>query len=454
MSVQRVILVLAITSLSLSGCGSAVSPEPSPSSIEPSAAPSTASSPPTPGPSGSPAPSRSTTPSAQAGVWLDAGELHEPRNATHVVLVRGDKVLVVGSDYETSWRSACGASTNGNDAVEIGDPETGEWEKTTSLPNLRDEPAVVGLPDGRALMTGGAAGEDIGWSSFSSTYVFDPTTRDWSRSGLMNTARTATAVAVLLDGRVLVAGGLYMDRTSEEPARALDSAELWDPRTEAWSRVGKLGQNRSGASAVTLADGRVLIVGGSTRLGGEPSPLASAEVYDPKSDRWSAAGTLATPRSGFVLVALPDGGALVAGGFADIPDAPFRRLSTVERFDPVSNTWSAAADLPYPFAGASGILLDDGRVLVAGGSVRDAEPVDLDAGTIDSGLTDQAILFDPATDMWAATSPMPTPRAGASIVLLVDGSALVVGGSVSEGPFDTPGCPEAHPQAVRFVPGS
>jgi N-acetylneuraminic acid mutarotase len=454
MSVPRGFLVLTIiASVALLGCGGAAGPERSSTRTQRPAEPSALPSP-TSGPSSAPAPSQSVAPAAQAGTWLDAGKLHEARNATNVALLTTGQILVVGSDYETSWRFSCGASTNGSDAVEIGDPSTGTWQKATDLPNLRDDPAIAALPDGRALMTGGAAGENIGWSAFSSTYIFDPTTRDWSRSGLMHTARAATAIAVLQDGRVLVAGGLFMDRTSSAQPRVLDSAEIWDPRTGAWSVAGQLAKARTGASAVTLADGRVLVVGGTTRLEGDATGQAAVDIYDPATDRWSAAGALATARTGFVLVALPDGGALIAGGYAEVPDAPFGRLSTVERFDPVSNTWSAAAGLPYPVAGAFGSLLGDGRVLVAGGSVRDAEPLDIDAGTISSGLTSHANLFDPRTDTWAATTEMPSRRAGAELVAMPDGSALVVGGSGSEGPSGTPGCPEAHPQVLRFVLGS
>ena len=454
MSVPRGFLVLTmITGLSLLGCGGAVVPQQSAAPTQRPAEPSTQPSP-TLEPSSAPAPSPSVAPSAQAGSWLDAGNLREARNATNVALLANGEVLVVGSDYETSWRSACGASTDGSDAVEIGDPSTGTWEKTTDLPNLRDAPAVAALPDGRALMTGGAAGEGIGWSAFSSTYIFDPTTRAWLRSGLMNTARTEAAVAVLQDGRVLVAGGLYMDRTSPEPPRVLDSAEIWDPRTGTWSVAGRLAKARAGASAVTLADGRVLVVGGTTRIEGDPTGQASVDVYDPTSDRWSAAGKLATARTGFVLAALPDGGALVAGGFEEIEGVPSRRLSTVERFDPESNTWSAAADLPYPVAGAFGSLLGNGRVLVAGGSVREGEPLDIEAGTISSGLTSHANVFDPEAETWLKTTQMPSRRAGAEVLAMPDGSALVVGGSASEGAFDTPGCPEAQPQVLRFVPGS
>ena len=442
---------LVVVAALLIACSSAAGPSPgSPTTPPRSLAPAATLTPATPEPTA--APTVSPAPTSAAGTWVDAGNLHEARNATNVALLTTGQVLVVGSDYATTWRFSCGASTDGSDAVEIGDPRTGTWQKTTDLPNLRDEPAVAALPDGRALVTGGAAGESKGWSSFSSTYLFDPTTREWSRSGLMHTARTATAIAVLQDGRVLVAGGLFMDRTSSEPPRVLASAEIFDPRTGAWSSAGQLTRARAGASATTLADGRVLVVGGTTRLEDDPTAQATADIYDPKADRWSAVGRLSIARSGFVLVPLPDGGAVVAGGFAEDPGAPFTRLSSVERFDPDSDTWSGTADLPYPVAGAFGTLLADGRVLLAGGSVREAEPLDVDAGTISSGLTSDANLFDPRTDTWAPTTPMPSRRAGGEAITLTDGSALVVGGSVSEGPFATPGCPEANPQALRYVP--
>lgn len=247
-----------------------------------------------------------------------------------------------------------------------------------------------------------------------------------------------------------------MDRTSPEPARALDTSELWDPRSGAWSRTGGLGGTRVGASAVNLADGRVLIVGGSASSESAPIQRASAEIYDPETGTWNPAGTLATARTGFAVVALPDGGALVASGFGGLrTTTAYEPLSTVERFDPVSNTWSPAADLPVPVSGASGIQLADGRVLLAGGSVRPPELIDPDAGTFVSGLTADAELFDPETGKWTATTPMPSPRAGASAVLLADGSVVFAGGSASEGTFyETPGCAEADPQVVRYVPGS
>jgi N-acetylneuraminic acid mutarotase len=271
----------------------------------------------------------------------------------------------------------------------------------------------------------------------------------------MNTARTHTGATALLDGRVLVAGGLFMDRASEDRAQVLDSGELWDPRSGAWVRTRPLAGPRFKASAVTLTDGRVLIVGGSQSRESDPIPLGSTEIYDPPSDRWSSAGTLAVARRGFALVALPDGGALVVGGLGGVGRAQSERVATVERFDAATKEWSRVQDLPYPVVGASAIRLADGRVLVAGGSVRPPELLDAETGTYVSGLTADALLFDPRTGRWTATTPMPIPRADASAVVLSDGSVVLVGGSAAEGePNSTPGCSDPQPEAVRYVPGS
>jgi hypothetical protein len=200
---------------------------------------------------------------------------------------------------------------------------------------------------------------------------------------------------------------------------------------------------------VTLSDGRVLVVGGAASLQAFPVQRATAEIYDPASGKWSSAGSLTTARSEFALVALPDGGAIVAGGFSS------ERLATVERFDPASNTWAAADDLPVAVSAPSGIRLADGRVLLAGGSVRDPEPVGNDPSKFASGLTADSTVFDPATGTWTPTTPMPSPRTGASPVLLADGSVLFAAGSAAEGnPSDTPGCPTPAAQAIRYVPGS
>ena len=103
--------------------------------------------------------------------------------------------------------------------VEVFDPASSTWAAGADLDKPRDHPGVVVLPDGRVLVVGGVnegkdandAGGMSGHQSFSSGRLLDAKGTHWDDIALMDKARTDPAIAVLPDGRVLVAGGLYED---------------------------------------------------------------------------------------------------------------------------------------------------------------------------------------------------------------------------------------------------
>src|SRR5207247_11109408 len=80
-------------------------------------------------------------------------------------------------------------------------------------------------------------------------------------TGSLHNARTSHTATLLLDGRVLVAGGV--DSTSY-----LASAEIYDSATGAWTVTGSLNTARSGHRATRLADGSVLVIGGYSPTSG------------------------------------------------------------------------------------------------------------------------------------------------------------------------------------------
>ena len=102
--------------------------------------------------------------------------------------------------------------------------------------------------------------------------------------------------------RVLVTGGYN--------GSYIASAEIYDPATGAWTATGSMATPRGGHSATRLADGRVLVAGGSNGS----AFVASAEIYDPATGTWTATGSMATPRYGHTATRLADGRVLVAGG--------------------------------------------------------------------------------------------------------------------------------------------
>jgi Kelch motif/Galactose oxidase, central domain len=445
---------------------------------------------PQPAPTATPVPSapgdgRSTGP---GGTWLPAGSLAKYWYGSSAVPLRDGGALALDRDGTVAQRW---------------DPATATWRPAAALNATRRDFAVVPLRDGRVLVTGGLDTHDWDrWQSYSSTYVYDPTTTagTWTKVGLLDTARAAPAAAVLPDGRVLVAGGAYKDgdphdytgssgitlavstsigpgpgtgggrRLDDMPPLsigvALATAELFDPATGRWSPAGSMRFARAGAAAATLSDGRVLVVGAagesfSAKM--DPRVFDTAEVYDPATGRFSLVGSLppidraAIAAAGVdvptdspswtstgTLVALPDGGALLVGHTDEWKHGGW--VTRTFRFDAQSERWrqvgrasaffygegagtpgqTSGLDLARAFAAA----LPDGRVLVAGGTIRDA--------TDEGETTRIARAYDSVTNTWSRLPSMPTGREGGLTVALADGSVLLIGGGAAS--------------AVRFVP--
>lgn len=525
---------LTMTVLIAAACSAPAAP--SASVPLPSASPTPALRP-TPSPAVTTAPTASSAP-AVAGHWEAAGTMHLGRLAPHAVPLADGRVLVVGNDAGLCLRANSVQTDIWSPATT---DETAGWTWWgAALAKPRADFVAVPLKDGRVLVTGGVdagsrsaaywsttnqttAGSPIGGDhgSYASTFIYDPRAENagWSLAGSLGTARTAPAATVLADGRVLVAGGYYLGRAANRPGRdsvvvlaayrrgpilfngppepdmvpSLATVELYDPATDTWSATGPMHYARVEPGAVTLADGRVLVVGSSlstldwapqwnyTQADVDGRAHQTAELYDPQTGRFTLTGDLppaeAQVKAGLELdfysiqrfgslVALPDGGALLVGRTesGDWSDGEQNGSVTIVRtlrFEPLAGRWTEI-DRSVEADDGSGILesvvsgrvnpgaavvsLADGRVLVAGGQ------------PLDAGLaTDAAALYDPAGGTWTALPPMPEHRAGGTAVALPDGSALLVGGYYE--PTSTEFIPECEEgptglaSTVRFVPG-
>jgi N-acetylneuraminic acid mutarotase len=171
----------------------------------------------------------------------------------------------------------------------------------------------------------------------------------------LRTARYHAGATLLRDGRVLVVGG-EQDRRGTQ--RLLRSAELYDPRTNRWRTTGQLPYALANETVTLLGDGRVLVVGGGDRA---PGFTARAEIYDPARNRWRATASLPVPRAFATAVRLADGSVLIAGGINDRGG-----IADTERYDPKRGRWHSAGRIGAAFRQSS-VLLGDGRALVIGG---------------------------------------------------------------------------------------
>ena len=174
-------------------------------------------------------------------------------------------------------------------------------------------PALVMQANGDVLAIGGWTDED---ATFPSLAVFGGFagfgTSFSSRSPLI--ARVYPGVATLLqDGKILVAGGLGSSRTPGlSDSAAVAASEIYDPAADRWSAAGTLNTARTGATALVLSSGRVLLLDGDDRSG-SGAPL-NIEMFDPSTAAWHVTAAPAVPRSAFAATKLADGRVLIAGG--------------------------------------------------------------------------------------------------------------------------------------------
>jgi hypothetical protein len=173
----------------------------------------------------------------------------------------------------------------------------------------------------------------------------------------MNTERAAHTATLLLDGKVLIAGGFREEGTSE---LAIASAEIFDPATNSFTPTGDMNEPRDGHTATLLPNGQVLIVGGWNQSGRS----STAELYDPKTGTFEFTGSMMALRQGFTATLLKNGQVLIAGG-------DFARNSpqlTAELYDPAARKFSPTGNLNNGRMAHTATLLRDGSVLLVGGS--------------------------------------------------------------------------------------
>jgi hypothetical protein len=176
-------------------------------------------------------------------------------------------------------------------------------------------------------------------------------------------------------------------------------------------------------AVVSLADGRVALIGGLIQQTGQPSPQVL--IFDPTRHHWESAASMPEPVGfGAVVTRLHDGTVLVAGGAG-----ANGLVGDTWLYDPGRNSWSRAGSLLVPRDQPSYAVLSDGRVLVAGGSIPLAQPVQLANGqSITEGPVASAEIFDPAARTWTPAGRLSSARSAISLVALPDGAALAAGG--------------------------
>jgi hypothetical protein len=272
-----------------------------------------------------------------------------------------------------------------------------QWEQKPLLHVRGEDPGLAVLQDGRVLIAGGTTVPDSAMDALATAEIYDRASDMVVPAvGMMSAPRWHDSAITLLDGHVLIVGGA---------AGALDTADLFDPGNGTFApTVGKLNVGRSVTRSVLLVDGRVLVSSAN-----DPS----IEIYDPTTGIFTLVPHTTAHVYGFV-VRLRDGRVLLGGGDTG--------QTAAELFDSDANTFTPTAG---PMVQGRSMLtahtLPSGKVAIIGGASSSA------GGIIDPLATIE--LFDPATATFApAPYQLATPRCWHASALVRDGTILVMGG--------------------------
>jgi hypothetical protein len=138
--------------------------------------------------------------------------------------------------------------------------------------------------------------------------MFDPSSGTFTSAGSLTLKRHKHDATLLADGRVLIAGGT--DERDGRAGSAYRNVEIFNPTNGRFTSAGNMNEGRYKLQGTTvlLRDGKVLIAGGSDRV----------EVFDPATGAFSLTrGDMGTTRLFATATLLNNGQVLIIGGYND-----------------------------------------------------------------------------------------------------------------------------------------
>ena len=237
--------------------------------------------------------------------------------------------------------------------------------------------------------------------------VFDPKTHRWQDAPAMLARRFGHAAVSLSNGDIVVVGG----HSGHEPHNSL---ERWEIKTGVWRSIaGKLSGPSMLPAAVRVDTGNVLIAGG---LQGDRKGSTALHLYNPMTDAVTRPSVnLGSPRWGAMITSLPDGRVLIVGGYCNC------LVRGDDVFDPLRGTITTIGHPGVPPQTARLLTLVDGRALLVGG-LHNTSKVD----------PRQTLAFSALRGgTWSNVASLNMPRWNHTATLMRDGSVVVIGGKAS-----------------------
>lgn len=337
--------------------------------------------------------------------FVSLGNMQTGRNQhTATLLTNGQVLLAAGSSDTAPLKSA-----------EVFNPATNTFSAVGSMATARKSHAATLLNNNLVMLTGGKSGTGY----LRSAEIYDPSASTFRTISNRTRLRALHTSNLLNDGTVLLAGGVATGGNETE------TCEKFNPATETFSTTGSMAVKRKRHRASLLLDGTVLVMGGnilSNGVGGGDRETDMAEYYSPANGLWTTVQKMHAARSEHESTLFPDGTVLVSGG-TFTPDP-------ADVYQPGSKSFATVGPLVQARGRHRAILLANSawgslqnKVLLIGG--------DITGGAVFGGAQqalNSVEIYDPATGQFSLFGTMTVERQNHTATLLNDGRILIAGG--------------------------
>ncbi|MEO6513404.1 MAG: galactose oxidase-like domain-containing protein [Candidatus Saccharimonadales bacterium] len=280
----------------------------------------------------------------------------------------------------------------------------GQWAAPVAWPEISIHAALT--PTGKVLTFQGD------FSQGGQQYLLNPA--DGGVTQVPNAAADlfCAGQAVLADGRILVVGG-----TSTSTGGGIATVTAFNSTTETWQTLAPMNHKRWYATGTTLGDGRVLVTAGSD-VGS--NNILIPEIYTPQSNTWTDMPSASQDQPYYPFTyQLPDGRVLWAGA-SEVP-------TQTKVLNVATQTWTTV----------------DSRIIDGSSIVNYAPGKFMKAGSAaDSGNSGPSAKTAFTLDMnqpnatWQPTGSMQYPRSFLNLTNLPDGTVLATGGDTEKSGYN------------------
>uniref|UniRef100_A0A6A7G162 Kelch-like protein diablo n=3 Tax=Hirondellea gigas TaxID=1518452 RepID=A0A6A7G162_9CRUS len=232
------------------------------------------------------------------------------------------------------------------------------WHHLTTIPHVEQCNFGTAVLDNQLYVVGGCFNQSLQENIHPFGFRYSPQTDKWSTISPMLRERCRFTLTVLGEKLYAVGG------EAEDGADASMECEMYKPGSDSWHQLSSHPANSRAQHSAVALDGKLFVLGGIDLA--HDFSLSSCWVLNTSSGSWSSIADMIMPRadhSSFVYA----GEIYVCGGWNEDETGNNRRLvSTLECYNPSSDSWRVVTSIPTPRYHAGIVVIGDGMFVMGG----------------------------------------------------------------------------------------